>query len=119
MKKTLVLGASPNTERYSNRAVKLLRHFQHTVVAIGGRPNKIDDVEIIKGTPALDDIDTVTLYLGIERQVAYYEYIISLKPKRLIFNPGTENHKLKKMAQSHNIETIEKCTLIMLNRGDY
>ena len=119
MKKTLVLGASPNPNRYSYKAVKLLSRYQHDIVAIGGRESAIDDIQIVKGMPNLDDIHTVTLYLGAPRQAEYFDYIIDLKPKRIIFNPGTENPKLAKLAEQNGIVTVEHCTLVMLNSGIY
>ena len=118
-KKTLVLGASENKERYSNLAVNLLRQYQHPVVAIGNKIGKINDVEIEVGKPSIKDIDSVTLYLSEKYQKEYYDYIISLKPKRIIFNPGTENNELFELAKSNNIEPVEACTLVLLKTGQY
>ncbi len=117
--RTLVIGASPNPLRYSNKAVKRLRSYDKEVVAIGKRETTIEDVTVIKGTPFMEDIHTVTLYLGPENQEEYLDYIISLRPKRIIFNPGTYNHKLEKMAKNADIECLEDCTLIMLDSGIY
>ncbi len=116
---TVVLGASPNTERYSNLAVKQLRQHGHSVVAIGVKEGKIGDVDIIREHPPLQDVETVTLYLNPQRQPEYYNYILSLKPKRIIFNPGTENDELESLASANNIESIEACTLVMLSTGQY
>lgn len=116
---TVVLGASPNTERYSNLAVKQLRQHGHSVVAIGVKEGKIGDVDIIREHPPLQDVETVTLYLNPQRQPEYYNYILSLKPKRIIFNPGTENDELESLASANNIEPIEACTLVMLSTGQY
>ncbi|MBS1656517.1 MAG: CoA-binding protein [Chitinophagales bacterium] len=116
---TVVLGASPNTERYSNLAVKQLRQHGHSVVAIGVKEGKIGDVDIIREHPPLQDVETVTLYLNPQRQPEYYNYILSLKPKRIIFNPGTENDELESLASANSIESIEACTLVMLSTGQY
>jgi len=113
--KTLVLGASPNISRFSNKAVNLLDSYDHKVIPVGIRKGKINDIEIILGKPKIEDIHTVTLYVGPAKQKDYYEYILSLNPKRIIFNPGTENDKFKNIAIQQNIEVIENCTLVMLN----
>lgn len=119
LKKTLVIGASENKERYSNIAVNLLRQYQYPVVAIGNKIGKINDVEIVVGKPVLTDIDTVTLYVSEKYQKEYYQYIISLKPKRIIFNPGTENNELFELAIDNNIKPVEACTLVMLKTKQY
>ncbi len=117
-KKTLVLGASPKPERYSNKAVRLLRKFGHPVVAVGLRDAVIEDVPITRPEEVKEkDIHTVTLYLSPENQKAYYDFILSLQPKRVIFNPGTENPELKKLLEEKGIETVENCTLVMLRSG--
>lgn len=119
LKKTLVIGASENKERYSNIAVNLLRQYQYPVVAIGNKIGKINDVEIVVGKPVLTDIDTVTLYVSEKYLKEYYQYIISLKPKRIIFNPGTENNELFELAIDNNIKPVEACTLVMLKTKQY
>jgi predicted CoA-binding protein len=118
-KKTVVLGASPNPDRYSHLAVKNLRQKEHEVIAIGQRAATIGDTPIITEHPAIDGVDTVTLYLNPSRQEAYYDYILSLHPKRLIFNPGTENPALARLAEDQHIETMEACTLVLLSTGQY
>ncbi len=118
-KKTVVLGASENPARYSNLAVKKLRSHQHPVVAVGRRQGTINDVEIVKGQPQQHDVDTVTLYLNPSNQKEYYDYILSLNPKRIIFNPGTENDELDAIASKKGIKTMEACTLVMLSTGQY
>ncbi len=118
-KKTLVIGASENPDRYSNRAIRNLRAHHHSVVAIGSKPGKVEDVVFGKETLAFENVDTVTLYLNPTRQKEYYDYILSLKPKRIIFNPGTENSELVKLAQDADIDTIYACTLVMLNTEQY
>jgi len=118
-KKTVVLGASLNPQRYSNMAVKKLSAYDHTVVAIGRKEGEINDIKISKEQDPIEDTDTVTLYLNPENQKPFYDYILSMKPKRIIFNPGTENEELKKLAGDKGIETEEACTLVMLSTGQY
>ena len=118
-KKTLVLGASDNPSRYSYLAVQRLRSHGHPVVAIGRRNTKVADVNITKDKEPIPEIDTVTLYLNPSRQQEYYDYILSLNPKRIIFNPGTENDELEKLARINHIEPLEACTLVLLSTGQY
>ncbi len=118
-KKTLVLGASMKEYRYSNMAIKRLLSADHEVVAIGNRPGEVADVSIEIDSPALSDIDTISLYLNPKRQVDYYEYIISLQPKRVIFNPGTENDELVSKLKQHDIESHYACTLVLLATDQY
>lgn len=119
MKKTLVLGASDNPARYSFLAVNRLRANGHPVEAIGLKPVKVADVQVGTSKKAFGDIDTVTLYLNPVRQREYYDYILSLHPKRIIFNPGAENEELAAMAREKGIQTLEACTLVMLSTGQY
>lgn len=118
-KKTLVIGASEKAERYSNMAIKKLRANNHPVVAVGNKEGKVADVTIIKGHPDFNDIDTVTLYINPKIQESYYDYILGLHPKRIVFNPGTENTELEEIANKNGIETIEACTLVMLSLKNY
>ena len=118
-KKTLVIGASENPARYSNLAVRSLNAHEQPVVAIGLRKGKIGPTEIETEKKAFEDVDTVTLYLNPLRQKEYYDYILSLHPKRIIFNPGTENDELAGMAAKKNIQSMEACTLVLLSTGQY
>lgn len=118
-KKTLVLGASSNPGRYSYLAVKKLAGKKHPVVAVGRRKGLVGDVEIQTEQAPVEGVDTITLYLNPQNQVPYYDYILSLKPKRIIFNPGTENEELMKLARQNNIEPVVACTLVMLSIGNY
>lgn len=118
-KKTLVLGASENPARYSFLAVNKLTNHQHPVVAIGKRQGHVGDVTIETEKKNFDDIDTVTLYLNPMHQQEYYDYILSLNPKRIIFNPGTENDELCELAQQKGIKVQEACTLVLLGTGQY
>ena len=118
-KSTLVLGASVNPDRYANRAIKSLRRYGHPVYAIGLREGNVADVSIQKGRPDLKNIDTVTLYMSAKNQEQYYDYIVSLKPNRIIYNPGAENDELEKLAEKNNIENIQACTLVLLATNQY
>ncbi len=118
-KKTLVLGASANPQRYSFLAVNKLVSKNHPVVAIGRKKSKAGDIEITTDQLPLTDVDTVTLYLNPENQKPYYDYILSLQPKRIIFNPGAENDELKELASLKGIKTMEACTLVLLSTGQY
>ncbi len=118
-KKTIVLGASANPSRYSNLAVSRLASKGHDVTAIGKRAGKIGDVEIITEQKKINDLDTITLYLNANNQKQYYDFIISQKPKRIIFNPGAENEELSAMAIENGILPQEACTLVLLSTGQY
>jgi len=118
-KKTLVLGASDNPSRYSYLAVERLRKYGHPVVAIGRRHSFAGETEILTEKKAWDDIDTVTLYLNQQHQRDYHAYILSLRPKRIIFNPGAENDELEELAREKGIDTLEACTLVLLSTNQY
>ncbi len=118
-KKTLVLGASANPSRYSYLAIDKLRAHGHPVVAVGKRIGNVAGVEISKNRVQEQDVDTVTLYLNPTNQTEYYDYILDLQPKRIIFNPGTENAELIKKAKEKNIEPVIACTLVMLATNQY
>ena len=118
-KKTLVLGASDNPSRYSYLAIHRLRNHGHPVVALGRRRTVVSDVQVEKEKKHFDNIDTVTLYLNPLHQKEYYDYILSLKPKRVIFNPGAENDELALLATQNNIQPMEACTLVLLSTGQY
>ena len=118
-KKTVVLGASNNPARYSYLAVQRLRAHNHPVTAIGRRTGQVADVNITKDHLPEDDVDTITLYLNPKNQVEYYDYILNLHPKRIIFNPGTENEELMQKAKENNIKPVIACTLVMLGTGQY
>lgn len=119
MKKTLVLGASTNKTRYSYIATQRLKNYGHEVVPVGIREGEIAGIEIQQGTPDVEGVDTITLYLNPQRQEAYYDYILGLKPKRILFNPGTENPTLMRLAREQGIETEAACTLVLLSTEQY
>lgn len=119
VKKTLVLGASDNPSRYSYLAIRRLRAHQHPVVAIGRKPGEVSGVAIATDQRTEEGVDTVTLYLNPQNQKPYYDYILNLKPKRIIFNPGTENDELIDKARAAGIQPVIACTLVMLSTGQY
>jgi uncharacterized protein len=118
-KKTLVLGASVNPARYSNLAVQKLTAYNHPVVALGNKTGSIGNTIIETEKKDFDNIDTVTLYLNPQHQQEYYDYIFSLHPKRIIFNPGAENDELANMAKEKGIIAQEACTLVLLSTNQY
>ncbi|MGB4843898.1 MAG: CoA-binding protein [Ferruginibacter sp.] len=118
-KKTLVIGASENPSRYSFLAINRLKNNQHPVVALGRRKGTVAGIEIETEKKEFTDIDTVTLYLNPMHQKEYYDYILSLNPKRIIFNPGTENDEFEELAHQHKIVVQEACTLVLLSTGQY
>ena len=118
-KKTLVLGASPNPSRYSYLAIQKLTAYEHPVVALGIKKGSIGNSIIETEKKLFNDIDTVTLYLNPTHQKEYYSYILSLAPKRIVFNPGTENDELVALAKQQGIVTQEACTLVLLSTGQY
>lgn len=117
--KTLIIGATDNADRYAYKALKLLRQYGHEVVAIGNRSAIVDGVPIIVGKPTISDIDTITLYINPAIQRDYGDYILSLRPRRIIFNPGTENAQLAQLARQNGIETENACTLVLLQTRQY
>lgn len=118
-KKTLILGASANPQRYSYLALDRLRNAGHEVVAIGRRNALVENVQIDTEQKPYPDVHTVTLYLNPAHQEEYYDYILSLRPQRIIFNPGAENEALRQLAEENGIETLEACTLVLLSTGQY
>lgn len=118
-KKTLVIGASTKPERYSNMAIKKLSNYKHETVAFGLREGVVNGIVIDTELKQYNNIDTVTLYLNPKRQEQYYNYILSLQPRRVIFNPGTENPEFYSILKDNNIEFEVACTLVMLSTNQY
>jgi uncharacterized protein len=118
-KKTLVLGATDNPSRYAYLAIRKLASHGHPVVAIGKKPGNVNGVAIETDHIPAEGVDTVTLYLNPKNQQEYYDYILDLNPKRIIFNPGTENEDLIRQAKQNGIEPVIGCTLVMLSVGSY
>jgi len=119
MKKTLVIGASENLDRYSNKAIRALVAHNHEVVAIGLREGQVSYVAFDAEKKAFENIDTVTLYVGPQNQPEYYQYILNLKPRRVIFNPGTENPEFISLLKASGIYPEIACTLVLLATGQY
>ncbi len=117
--RTVVLGASPNPSRVSNQAVYRLLANGHEVIPVGIRHGTIADIPILVGQPDIQNVHTITLYVGPQRQEALYDYIVRLQPKRLILNPGTENAVLAKIAREAGIDVEVACTLVLLSLDTY
>jgi predicted CoA-binding protein len=120
-KNTLVIGASENPERYSNKAIRLLNYFKHPVFALGIKTGEVDGIKISKDLEPkhFPEIDTITLYIGPKNQTPYFNFITTIHPKRVIFNPGTENQELTDFLDKKNIAWEEACTLVLLNTNQY
>lgn len=118
-KKTLVMGASSNPDRYAYKAIKMLQRYGHTVVAVGKKEDEVDGLKIEKQQLHFENVDTVTLYLNPMNQKQYYDYIIELKPQRVIFNPGTENPEFFTLLRQNDIAVEIACTLVLLSTNQY
>lgn len=118
-KKTLILGATPDSSRYAYLAANRLVRTGHPIVNVGIKKGEVAGVEIEKAEEVHTDIDTITLYIGPQHQPLLYDYILTTNPKRIIFNPGTENPELRRLARERGIETLSACTLVMLSTGEY
>lgn len=120
-KKTVIVGASPNPSRYAYRAAHMLTSYGHPIIPLSIKRGTVagEEIQDLREKPAIDDVDTVTLYVGPQKQPEWYDYILSLAPKRIIFNPGTENSAFIQLAREQGIEPVEGCTLIMLQVGTY
>lgn len=119
MKPTVILGASSNPDRYSFLATEKLARYGHDVYPIGIRSGNINGISIITDRPELKNVDTITVYLSALNQKDWYNYILSLNPKRIIFNPGAENPELEQLATEKGINVVNACTLVMLSIGNY
>ncbi|HSQ47154.1 MAG TPA: CoA-binding protein [Lutibacter sp.] len=119
IKKTLVIGASTNPSRYSFMAIQKLTNYGHPVFAIGNKEGEVSGVRITIEKVMFEDIDTITLYLNENNQKSFYDYILDLKPKRVLFNPGTENEELQNLLSKNKIAFEEACTLVLLSIGKY
>ena len=121
MKKTVIIGATPNQSRYAYLAAGMLTQYNHDVIPVGIKKGIVfgKTIEDLAKKPPITDVDTVTLYIGPQHQPEWYQYILSLKPKRIIFNPGTENEEFEKLAEEKGIEALEACTLVMLRTNQF
>lgn len=120
-KKTVIIGATPNSYRYAFMAAESLTSHGHEIVPVGIKRGELEGKPIlnIREHPKIEDVDTVTMYIGARHQPEWYDYILSLKPKRIIFNPGTENYEFEDRAKGEGIEIVEGCTLVMLGTRNY
>lgn len=120
-KKTVVIGASTNPTRYAYLAANMLNDYRHEVVPVGIKKGEVAGATIqdLREHPSIEGVDTVTLYLGPQNQPEWYDYILGLNPKRIIFNPGTENAEFEKKAEAKGIKPVHGCTLVMLRSGIY
>jgi predicted CoA-binding protein len=120
-KKTVIIGATPDRSRYAYLAAQMLSEYNHEIVPLSIKKGEVFGTKILdlREKPPIKDVDTVTLYIGTRNQPEWYDYILSLRPKRIIFNPGTENDELEKLAEAQGIETVEGCTLVMLRSLQY
>ena len=121
MKKTVIIGASPNPSRYSYMAAEMLVRYNHEFVPVGVKKGELFGKQIlsIHERPIITDVDTITLYIGPLHQTEWYDYLMDIKPKRIIFNPGAENDELSALSANNKIENLEACTLVMLATGQY
>ena len=119
--KTVIVGASPNEGRYAFLAARMLMEYDHEIVPLGIREGSVGGKAIldIRKEPAIDGVDTVTMYISPRHQPAYYDYLIGLRPRRIIFNPGTENAAFMKLAENNGIEPVQACTLVLLRSHQY
>lgn len=119
MKQTLIIGASPNPTRYAFKAAQMLTAKGHPIINVGIKTGEVAGATIEQAGEIHSNVHTVTLYIGPVHQDAYYEYILQTSPKRVIFNPGTENEDLEVRLKEQGIETVNACTLVMLATGQY
>jgi len=121
MKKTVIIGATTDSSRYAYLAARMLNEYKHEFVPMGIKKGNVfgNEIQDIYKKPEIKDVDTVTLYIGPQRQPEWYDYILSLKPKRIIFNPGTENDEFEKLAEQNGIEATEACTLVLLRSNQF
>jgi len=120
-KKTVVVGASPNPSRYAYRASHMLSEYGHDIVPLSIKRGSVagEEIKDLRQRPHISDIDTLTLYIGPQHHNQWMEYLLELSPRRIIFNPGTENPDFIAQAEAKGIEVVEGCTLVMLQSGVY
>ncbi len=119
MDTTLVLGASLQKSRYSNLAIHKLLQANKKVIGIGKQSGSVEKAKIQTNFDGISNIDTITMYVSPKVQENYYEQIIRLKPKRVIFNPGSENPELEQILREHHIPFERACTLVLLSTNQY
>ncbi len=121
MKKTVIIGSTTHPWKYAQQAASMLNAASHPFIPVGIREGEVFGEKILNiyDEPAIPEVDTITLYINPNKQKQWYNYLLSLKPKRIIFNPGTENQEFKLMAENEGIECLEACTLVMLSIGNF
>ena len=121
VRKTVIIGATTDPSRYAYLAARMLTEYGHEIVPLSIKTGEVfgQPIQDLRAKPAVPEVDTVTLYIGPQRQPEWYDYILSLKPKRIIFNPGTENDEFEKMAEEKGIEALEAGTLVMLRSRQF
>ena len=119
MKPTLILGATTNPKRYAYLAAERLVRHGHDIVPVGIKEGTVQGKPILNGKPDVPEVDTVTLYVGPRHQPDYYDWLLRVAPRRIIFNPGTENPELMRLARGAGIEVVAGCTLVMLAADSY
>lgn len=121
MKKTVIVGATNNPSRYAYLAAQMLNEYGHEIVPVGIKTGEVMGKTIlnIREKPSVSGIDTITLYIGPAKQPEWYDYLLGLKPKRIIFNPGTENEEFERKAKQQGVEVVEGCTLVMLRSNQF
>jgi uncharacterized protein len=120
-KKTVIIGATTNPSRYAYLAAEMLSEYAHEFVPVGIKSGIVLGKEIlfIQSKPVINDVDTITLYIGPQHQSEHYDYLLSLKPRRVIFNPGTENNEFQKILEASGVEALQACTLVLLRSNQY
>jgi predicted CoA-binding protein len=119
MKKTVIIGASTDQSRYAYKATVSLQNNKHEAIPVGITPGQINGTPILTNKEKIDGVDTVTMYVGPRNQTHWYDYILSLNPKRVIFNPGAENPEFEQMLKAKGIDVTEACTLVLLSTKQY
>ena len=121
MKKTVIIGATTNPSRYAYLAAEMLQEYNQEFVPVGIKRGNVLGKEILdlRSQPNIEHVDTITLYINPQHQKDWYDYFFKLKPKRVIFNPGTENPELEKLLEEKNIQALEACTLVLLRSGQF
>ncbi|SMD33034.1 hypothetical protein SAMN04488029_1397 [Reichenbachiella faecimaris] len=120
-KLTVVLGATADPSRYAYLAAERLKNHKQPFKLVSIKKGELfgEPFLDLKSKPTISEVHTVTLYIGAVRLAEWHDYILNLNPKRIIFNPGTENLELAKAAEAMGIETVFGCTLVMLGTGQY
>ncbi|WP_073097741.1 CoA-binding protein [Cyclobacterium lianum] len=120
-KKTVIVGASPNPSRYAFTAARMLKDREVPIVPVGIKKGEVfgEEIKNLREKPPVEDVHTVTLYIGPQNQPEWYGYILSLNPKRMIFNPGTENQEFMEMAKNQGVEVLAACSLVLLQTGQF